>query len=168
MSTFKKIKHPNSSLEQDFINMTYEIANRVGQDYLLTLIVSTLFIEPKEITMEALAHKCGYSLASVSQKLKFLAPFNIIEKHTKPGSKKIYLYMKKDFLSIWIHHMINAQAMRVAIAKEKMPLILDKYKQHLKNPREKEIYKILQFYYRQIVIFDKILKATIDLAKKYH
>ena len=76
--------------------------------------------------------------------------------------------MKKDFLSTWIHQMINAQATRVAIAKEKMPLILSKYKHRLKNSREKEIYKILQSYYQQIVIFDKILQSTINLAKKYH
>ncbi len=162
------IKDKTSSLENDFIDMTYSIANQLGQDRLLTLIVSILFIEPKEITMENLAKKCGYSLASISQKLKFLAPFNIIEKNSKPGSKKIYLYMKKDFLNTWMHQMINAQVIRVSIAKKKIPLILNKYKKRLKTKREKEIYKILQAYYQQIVVFDKILKATIELAKKYH
>ncbi len=165
MSNLKKTVTP---LEQEFLDMTHEIASQVGQDRLLTLIVSTLFLEPKEITMEDLAHKCGYSLASVSQKIKFLTPFNIVKKKTRPGSKKIYLYMKKNFLSTWLHQMINAQTTRVAIAKEKTPLILKKYKNRLKTSREKEIYKILQTYYKQIVIFDKILNSTIKLAKKYH
>ena len=67
------------------------------KDSSLAILLAVLYLEPNEISMEDLAKKTGYSLASISIKLKSLEYFFMVKKYTKPKSKRVYVYMEKDF-----------------------------------------------------------------------
>ena len=59
-------------LEKRFIEMYNKIGRVQGMDNLLTSIFALLILEPDDIAMDDLAHKTGYSLASISNKIKLM------------------------------------------------------------------------------------------------
>lgn len=157
----------NSRLSQDFIKITSNIADAAGQDYLLGVIFGNLFLQPGEIAMEELAKKCGYSLASISQKIKLIEQFGIIKKNTRPGSRKIYLSMEKDLLNVWLRQVYLLGEKKIRVAKEQLPVLLANYKNKLTTKQDKEIYQIIKKYYQQILLFEKIMQDFVKIIKKY-
>ncbi len=159
--------HRESPLKKDFIQITAHIADAAGHDYLLGVIFGTLFLQPREIAMEDLAKACGYSLASVSQKLKVIEQLNVLKKSTRPGSRKIYLSLEKDLVHVWLKQIYGLGEKKINLAKEKLPLLLAKYKDKLKTPADRRLYATIQNYYRQIIIFDKIMNEFKQIINKY-
>ncbi len=154
-------------LNRDFIKIASNTADAAGQSYLLGVIFGTLFLEPREIAMEDLAKKCGYSLASISQKIKIIEQFGIIKKSTRPGSRKIYLSMEKDLLNIWLKQIYFLREKKIQIAKEQLTVLLANYKNKLNNKEDKKNYQLIKKYYQQILLFDKIMRDFAKIIKKY-
>ena len=130
-------------------------------DDLLMTIFSTLYIEPDPVAMEDIAKKTGYSLASISNKTKMLGSIMNIKRTRKPGSKKIYLYMEKNILSIWKDMLLKKEEHVVKKVKEKLPAILKEYKSKVKTPIDKKKLEIMENYYDQVLIFGKIINKII-------
>ena len=136
-------------------------------DDLLMTIFSTLYLEPEPIAMEDLVKKTGYSLASISNKTKMLSPMVNIKRIRKPGSKKIYLYMDKNILSIWKDMLLKKEEHVVNRVKEKLPAILKEYKNKVKTAEDKKKLEIMKNYYGQVLkfgdIINKITKEFDDI-----
>ncbi len=156
-----------SQLSRDFIKITSNIADAAGQDYLLGVIFGILFLQDKEIAMEELAKQCGYSLASVSQKIKIIEQFGIIKKSTRPGSRKIYLSMEKDLLNVWLKQIYSVGEKKIKVAREQLPLLLAAYKNKLMTEEDKRVYQIIKKYHQQIILFDKILRDFAKIIQTY-
>ncbi len=154
-------------LQQEFIEMATHIGQSIGQEHSMTVIFSILFSEPDAISMEDLAAKSGYSLALISQKIKILESFNIIQRTTRPGSKKVYLYMHKDLLDVWINQIYGPASKKISLAKELSPKLLDKYKNNLQSDRDKKVFNIIQDYYKQTKIIDQMLAEAKKIIEKY-
>ena len=153
-------------ITQDFIQIFRNIGQVVGIDNLTITITSILFVEPKEISMEDLAKKSGYSLTSISQKIKAFVPFGIIKKRTKPGSRKVYLYMEKDLFETWKNQIVQAMLLEIKVVKENIPGFVKKYKSKVKTKEDKAKLKIIDSYYKQAMEFEKILqKLLIEIEK---
>ena len=75
-------------LEKKFSGMYRKIGAMQGMDDLFSSIFSLLVLEPEDIAMDELAKKTGYSVASISNKVKILKVHGIVKKSRKPGSKK--------------------------------------------------------------------------------
>ena len=80
-------------LENDMIEFFQKMGVAHGIDNVMSSIMGICYISPDEIAMEDIAEKTGYSLASISMKVKVLEQIGFIEKRNQPGTKKVYLYM---------------------------------------------------------------------------
>lgn len=125
------------NLEKEAVGFFKGIGRMHGLDDLSSMIFAILITEPEEITMQDLAKKTGYSLASISNKVKMLVDFGVITRNAKPGSKKAYLYMEKDFLKLFKTRFLQAQA-RVNMTGAEVERILKKYGSKYNSEREKK------------------------------
>ena len=140
----------------------YRTAGRMqGIDDSLATILGTLYLEPGEMSMEELAKKTGYSLASISNKIKMLEPSGIIRRVRKPGTKKIFLYAEKDIMRIMKKTLVMKQESVVKLAKERIPFIIRKYKNKKLTEEQKNKLRIIENYYKGILRFEGIIKEIL-------
>lgn len=159
-----------NELDKEFIEFYQTIGRLQGIDTPLSTIVAVLYLEPKEISMEDLAKKTGYSLASISNKIKMLEPIGFVKRIRKPGTKKVFLYMDKNFLNIWKKSLIMKQESVINLAKEKIPEIIKKHKGKKLSEEQKNKLKLLENYYNQMkkfeIVVQEMLKKLNELNKK--
>jgi DNA-binding transcriptional regulator GbsR (MarR family) len=149
-------------LNRKIIALFKEMGRGQGlEDNLLIEIFARLYIEPEPIAMDDLAEKTGYSLASISNKIKMLGHIAGIKKIKKPGSKKIYLYMDKNFLDIWETALIKKQEYVINKVKEKLPSILKEFKEKAKTPGDEKKLENLKSYYDQTLKLEKIINVMV-------
>lgn len=147
-----------------FMDLLKHLCKIQGIDDLTSTILAKLFIEPEDISMEELAKETGYSLASISNKIKLFEQIDIIKKKTKPGTRKIFLYMEKDFSKFFIRLFLKKLEV-VSIAKTKLPDIIKNYKAQAKSNKEKQKLHIIENYYDTVLKFDKILQELLQKIK---
>ncbi|UCG95783.1 MAG: winged helix-turn-helix transcriptional regulator [archaeon] len=151
--------------KEEFIELITEINKAKGLDELSSRMIGILFIEPREVSLDKLAERTGYSLSAVSTAMKMLKNSGLVKKLKKPGSKKIYFYMEKDLMNGFLDLLSKKMQKTVTIMKERVPDIIKKYKSE-KGSRE-EI-KILENYYRQLMAMEKIMKKMICIIEDAH
>jgi len=155
--------------EQEMNDFFVSIVKGFGFDTLTSKLFTMLFMEPKEISMNELAEKTGYSLSGTSSKLKVLEGIGMIQKIKKPGSKKLYFIMDSDIKAIMRNKMRKGMEIEITPVKQMLPGILDKYKKQYKTSKDsrfKQQYEIVDKYYKQIVILEKIMIDTIKQMEK--
>ncbi|MFC1741780.1 GbsR/MarR family transcriptional regulator [Nanoarchaeota archaeon] len=147
--------------EQEFIDFIEQTFQRFGLDSLCSRIVGIVFLEPNEVSMEDLAKKTGYSLASLSNKLRFLESAKMVKRIKKPGTKKSFYYIEKDVYQIMQRKM---QAMRdqfMTPAKTILPNIIEKHKNTKMTAVEKEKMDIIIKYHKQLLEVDKCFEKHL-------
>jgi len=156
--------------EKNFIEYMKNAGTAQGmQDDLLLEIFAQLYLEPEEIAMDELAEKTGYSLASISNKVKQMesmgfSAMGLLKRVKKPGSKKIYLHMEKDFMDLWKKMLTAKHEAVVKKAKEEMPKIIENAK---KEKADKEKLEVIKNYYSQILKFENVLNIMLKGFEKY-
>lgn len=154
-------------LNKKIIELFQEMGRGQGlQDPLLMTLFARLYIEPEPVAMDELAKETGYSLASVSNKLKMLGLIMPVKRTKKPGSKKIFLYMEKDILRIWKDALLKQEEYVINMVKTKLPPIVKEYGEKASTSKDKKKLKILEGYYDQILKFGKVLKKIIKELEK--
>ena len=143
-------------LNKEFIEYLSMMAKSFGLNDLMVKVFAILYIEPEEIAMEDIAKKSGYSLASICNTIKMLENMGAIKRIRKPGTKKVFFYMGKDMVKWNIMKLEFAHRNIIIPAKERLPKIIKKYKEKVKNERDKKKLKIIENYYNQVIIFEKI------------
>jgi len=143
-------------IDEKFVDMLQTMGKANGFDDLSAKMFAILYIEPEEIAMEDLARKTGYSLGSISTRLKMLENVGFVYKRRKPKTKKVYISMPKDLIATWKDHFLKAQEYKISLAKRIMPEILKEYRAKAKTDTQKKKLKILEDYSRQINRFDDI------------
>jgi DNA-binding transcriptional regulator GbsR (MarR family) len=151
-------------IDSKFLELYQKIGNMQGMNSLFTRIFSILYIEPDEISMDEVAEKTGYSLASISNSIKMLETMGLVRKSRHPGTKKIFLYMEKDFNKLIKLFMIKKQENIISLVKSEVPSIIKESKPTSEKSKKK--LKILENYYKQILGFEKIVKKIIDMMDK--
>ncbi len=156
-------------LEQEFIDFMTDIFSDFGLDRLSAKLVGILFIEPGELSMDQLSKKTGYCLASILNKMKILEGIGVIERRKKPGTKKVFFYMDKDIFRIMQKKFDMAYQKEVLPVKEKLPRLIERYKEKDMGKKEIEKFRIIKRYYRQMLQLEKMfdrIHSTIDELKK--
>ena len=133
----------------------------MGMDEPLTNIFALVYISPEEIALDELAKKTNYSLASISNKIKMLELMSVVKKIRKPKSKKLYVYMEKDFLKILKDHMFKKQKHIINFAKDHLPEMIKENKARKLDKKEKQELKMIENYYESMLKFDIIVKDLI-------
>ncbi len=153
--------------EKKIIELFYEMGKGQGmQDQLMMTLFAKLYIAPEPVAMDDLAKETGYSLASVSNKVKMFGPMWQVKRIRKPGSKKLFLYMEKDILKIWKDALIKKEEHVISRLKEKLPPIVKEYRGKVKSDIDKKKLKIIEEYYNQILKFEGVLKKIIKELEK--
>lgn len=153
-------------IEKDFIDTYQQCSSMFGQDDVLATVFATLYIEPEEMSMDDLTKKTGYSLASISNKIKMLEAMGIVSKRKHPGSKKIFLYAEKDLIKMIKNTMLVKEKQMIGAFKEKLPGIIKKHKNSSKSEKEEKKVKIVEDYYKQMIKMEELLiKMREELDK---
>ena len=155
--------------EKEFLEYMKKAGTAQGmQDNLLLELFGILYVEPKELSLEDLAKKTGYSLASVSNKIKQMEAMGfeamgLMKRIRKPKTRKIFIYMEKDFMDLWRKMLIAKHEGVIKNAKTLLPKIIEKSKE---DKKDKEKSKIIENYYDQILKFEKVLKNIMKCFDK--
>ncbi|MBW2975503.1 hypothetical protein KY366_07315 [Candidatus Woesearchaeota archaeon] len=153
--------------EKKIIELFQEMGHGQGMnDELLMTLFAKLYMSPEPVAMDDLAAETGYSLASISSKAKMLGPLLNIKRVRKPGSKKLFLYMEKDILSVWKDILLKKQEHVINKVREKLPSILKEYKGRARTDEDKKRLSIIESYYEQVLKFGAVLKKCIIELEK--
>ena len=151
--------------KEEVIEFVSELQKMKGCDELPSKIIGMLFIEDKEISMEQLAERTGYSLSAVSTTMKILIKSPAIKKLRKPGSKKLYFYMEKNIGKIIIETLENTTEKVMKSAIHKMPKLIENYKKEKPENYKKDVI-VLEKYYRQLTVIEKETKKFKENLKR--
>lgn len=155
-----------TEIERDFVSVLQKAGMAEGMDPFITKLFAISYISPKDLSLDEIAEKTGYSLASISNKMKILRNIGLIKKIRKPGSKKIYVKVEKNILKMHRDMMILKESTSLKHAKELLPSIIMKYKDKKLSKTDKEKLKNIEKYNKQILISDELIKKIIVLFNK--
>lgn len=145
------------TLEKDFIEYWQQIGRMSGLDSISSTIIGTLFLED-DLSLDELAEKTGYSLSSISNKIKFLETIGIIQRFKKPGSKKVYAKIEKDMFKMFKEILLKKQMNQMSFAKSQLPKIIEN------NKTNKKI-KTIKNYYKQMLKMDEVMQHMLANLK---
>ena len=111
-------------LDQQFTDFYRVIGKSYNLDDLTSMIYARLFIDPEEVAMEDLAKETGYSLASISNKLKILETCGVVVRRTRPGTRKVFVYSQKDMMKIVLSSFVLYQQGEVVMVQTEIPRLL--------------------------------------------
>ncbi len=148
------------SARNEFIELMARNFKQNGFDDCTSKIVGIIYIEPKEISLETVSDKTGYSLSGVSTAMKLLVNMGIIKRIKKPKSRKVYFFMEKDMVACMLDHMKKNYELSLLASKEVLPKIIDRYKIKRQESSDEEL-KIIEQYYKQVVAFEDVMKNFI-------
>ncbi len=149
------------SARNEFVELMAHNFKQNGFDDCTSKIVGALYIEPREISLETLAEKTGYSLSAVSTAMKFLVRMGMIRRIKKPHSRKVYFFMEKDMVSCTLEHMKKNYELSLHMSKGALPKIIDKYRLKKQDDSDAEL-MIIEQYYDQVVAFEDVMKNFIE------
>lgn len=149
-------------IDKAFIDFYKPIGKAYGMDDLTASIFARLFIEPGEISMSELAAETGYSLSSISNKVKLLEPTGFVTRQTKPGTRKVYLYTRKNILDILMWQLNRVRLNEIERAKTKIPPLVTHHDEKSLTDVQKEKIAILKQYHDDLMKFDDVLNEILE------
>jgi HTH-type transcriptional regulator, osmoprotectant uptake regulator len=141
--------------KEDFIELMVGNAKANGLDELSCRLIANLYVEPKELSLEELSERTGYSLSSVCTALKFAEQIRLVRRMSKPGSRKAFFSMEKDMAAMFADVFVRKYENIILPSKQKLPEIIQKYKSE-RSKDAKAGAKIAENYYRQILGFERM------------
>lgn len=150
------------SPKNDFIELMAEVNRAKGLDDLTSNIIGIIFIEPREVSLEELAKRTGYSLSAVSTSMKMLVASGFIKRKRLPKSKKVYFFMEKDMFVAWKQMMDKINA-NITNLKSKVPGIIEDYKR-VKYEGSREERRIVERYFDQLLAFHKVINKCVGMC----
>ncbi|HIE33828.1 MAG TPA: hypothetical protein EYP86_01655 [Candidatus Altiarchaeales archaeon] len=155
------------NIDQEFIGFFSRLLRSIGLDDLSSKIVAILYIEDREISMEEIAKMTGYSLASISNKMKLLETLVMIQRIKRPGTKRAFFYMEKDIIKLNIMRISAVKENFINPIKLNFPGFIEKYKKNASYNREaRKKLTIIENYHKQVIQLEKVLdKFKRELEK---
>jgi DNA-binding transcriptional regulator GbsR (MarR family) len=84
---------------EEKIHSTFaSVVKSLGYSEVHGRIISSLFLAEKELSLQELSKKTGYSIPSISISLDLLELLGIIKKKKKAGDRKLYVRLNGDLL----------------------------------------------------------------------
>lgn len=147
--------------EKDVMKLFESISIAYGMDIVTSKIGSIIYLEPEPIALDELANRTGYSLSSVSNKIKKLSRLMPITKSRKPGSKKIFVSIEKKIFKILKIQLQKSREIEIIPIKNKLPRIIKDFKKQAKTEKDKKKIKILEQYHKDVLKFDTIMNKML-------
>ena len=134
------MKITREALEEEARDLVANWFKDAGYPECASRVLAVALVEPDEISLEGLAKKTGYSLASVSTalntKLKFFEQLGFYKKYSKPGSKRLFVYADMDLARIQKEAFAYKLENQLRPALKRVPQIIKKYSR-LKDAKSK-------------------------------
>ncbi len=151
-----------NDIEKKIIDIGHEIFKGYGVDNSTAQILSILNFESDAISMEELAERTGYSLASISLKIKNIENFWSIKRLHKPGSRKTYLHMEKNLLDAFAIQIRNSFETELDIAKTKIDPLIEEYRGNATTQEQKIKLHTYENYLSEINKFEELIQNIYD------
>jgi len=148
-------------IDREFIDFYQNVGKAYGMDSLMAALFARVYIEPGEMGMSELAEETGYSLASVSNKIRQLEPSGLISRNTKPGTRKVYVHADKDILKIAHGQMLRARVNETQPAAIEVPRMIERFEMEELSEIQKEKLEILRRYHRDMLKLDSLLEEML-------
>jgi DNA-binding transcriptional regulator GbsR (MarR family) len=156
-------------IEQEFIEHLAASVRGLGLDIPSSRLFGIIYVEPGEISIEELAKKSGYSLASVSIKARILERIGLIERRKHPGTKKVYCYREKNMITFIKRKANEIFKHEIIPAKNALPELIRKAEKRGRSEKEQRQVKMLKNYLRQMESVEKVfrkLNSDMELLEK--
>lgn len=150
-------------LDREIMDFFSTLMRSYGLNDLPAKIIGALYIEPEEVSMDYIANKTGYSLASISNTMKMIEAIGVVQRIKKPGTNRVFFYMEKDLAKLNMMKLHAALNNFIKPAKETLPAIIEKYRDRVRDEKSKQKLRIIENYYTQLLQFEMILD---DFIKK--
>ena len=155
-------------IEREFLDIYTVLGAHQGVDEQFSRIYGLVLVSPEDLSLDEIARKTGYSLASVSSKAKMLESIGLVRKLRKPKSRKLYLTVNKDPLTM-MSDMSKMKAQALKITVPKLQKLIDSYEgKKLSDEQKQKLSRIHDLYVimgsvgkimtHMIAEFDKALK----------
>jgi len=126
--------------------------------------MSVLQSEPDEISLGELSEMTGYSLSALSTTLKAMEENNMVKRFKKPKSRKVYVYMDKDLVTLYTELQKKRFNQSLLPFIQTLPRIIQKY-------RDKEEFKseieMLEDFKDQILFLEEETSKHIEELEKW-
>lgn len=146
-------------LDGEFIDFATGVVNSYGFDLLTSRIFAILYLEEGEMSMENLSAVSGYSVPSVFNSMKKLDQTGFLKEIHKPGTKKIYFVLEKDFSKHMKKMVEMIRKSKIGPAKEKLPGLIENYRKEVRKGDKSGEAKLatIENYYKHIERMEKII-----------
>jgi HTH-type transcriptional regulator, osmoprotectant uptake regulator len=144
-------------IEEDFIGVYSRVGGSIGFPDLPAKIIGILYLGSSEVSIDELAAKTGYSLASISTTTRIMETMGVISRVKKPGTKKVFYYMDKDLARMNIVKLDLMQQNFIGPMKEGLPPIINKYRNKTRDKDTKKKFELVESYYRQTLQLEDLL-----------
>ncbi len=151
-----------NDIEIQMVNVVAQTYRMYGLDELSASILSYLFLEPGELTMEELAKLTGYSLASICLKMKLLEDIWGVHRKKRTGSRKIYFSLNKDYLDGLEEILKKSFEKESLLVRQKMPGLLKEYEEQELTASQKQRLLIAQRYCKQVEDVKEIMELIYE------
>jgi len=145
-------------IEKEFSGFIEELGCFAGLPSGLSPLFSILYIQPQEISMEELAQKSGYSLASVSLKVQQLVRLGLVIRRKRPGTNKVFLFVEKHLVEYSLGNLIDEKERLVASAKTRLPGLIERLSRQKLGQEEEMQLKNIRGYYRECLEMESLIK----------
>ena len=152
------------SPKEEFIDLMTENCKVDGLDELSSRIIALLYAEPNELSLDEIAKRTRYSLSAVSTAMKFIKRIGFVKRIKKPKSRKVYFYMKKGMIMFSLDVTRKKYEKVILPTKQELPLIIKRYKRE-KSKNSKQELKIIENYYKEILVSEDIMKKLIKMLE---
>jgi len=152
--------------KEEFKELVYDSIRVQGADERVSRIMSVLFSEPEPLTLQELSEKTHYSFSAVSAAMKILNKANSVKRIKKPGFKKIFFTIERDFAKLICESLTIKFQQVTSPAIQKLPNIIKMCKEE-KSEDSQETLILMEKYYQEMIVTEKILNEMIKLIEKF-
>ena len=142
-----------SKVEEDIFSTFASLASYLGYSDLHGRIIGALVVEDKEVSLQDLSKKVGYSPAAVSLSIDMLELVGIVKKIKKTGDRKLYIRLDGDML----------EALRSAILLKIRKVLADTYEKFDRYRNNKAAKKLEKELKRLEKYIDRL--ADVEIPK---
>lgn len=153
--------------KEEFIQLMTDNVKVNGFSDLTSKIIGILFAEPDEISLEELSKRTGYSLSSISTEVKITERMGLVKRIKKPGSRKVYFSVERDFMKTVLELIKKKQENIVLKSKGILPGIIKNYKSKKLSKKEKKELRVVEDYYKTILAAEKLFEKMMEMFIKY-
>lgn len=149
----KEISHTRNA-EEKIHSLFASLTTTLGYSEIHGRIIGAMLVEGKPLSMDELAGKTGYSLASVSLSLDLLEFFGVIKKFRIKGNRKIYIKIDGDLLNV----LKTLLLIKIQKNIKNTFIEFEKYK----STNDKKVLRTIEIMEKEIIRLEKYIN---ELAK---